>query len=50
MTRAGLLARISSYELEQWAALYRIEEEERIADAKAQSSTASAFTEQPSLA
>jgi hypothetical protein len=29
MTRAGMLARISSYELEQWAALYRIEAEER---------------------
>lgn len=29
MTRAQLLHQISSYELEQWAALYRIEAEER---------------------
>lgn len=29
MTRAQLLTQISSYELEQWFALYRIEAEER---------------------
>jgi hypothetical protein len=29
MTRTQLLRSISSYELEQWAALYRVEAEER---------------------
>lgn len=33
MTRAEMLARVSARELEQWAALYRIEAEERDADA-----------------
>lgn len=37
MTRARMLAQISSYELEQWAALYRIEAEERKAAEAAQS-------------
>lgn len=31
MTRAEMLARISSTELTEWMALYRIEEEERAA-------------------
>jgi hypothetical protein len=32
MTRAEMLARISSWELSQWMVLYRIEDEERKAD------------------
>lgn len=40
MTAAELLARISSRELEEWRALYRVEEEERKADAVARAAQA----------
>lgn len=41
MTRAQLLRRISSLELEQWAALYRIEDEERKAEEAKQAASRS---------
>lgn len=35
MTLAEMLARMSSTELSWWSALYRVEDEERLADAAA---------------